>query len=192
MIMTRKDLKEYLEADKVALKRQKRIPSFYDLIWKYEIALRKSEYYENTKHQDFLPLKIWGGYWKYRKYSIGTRCGFSIPNNTCGKGLTLAHVGSVIINPKAKIGDFCRIHVGVNIGEDSRTGEAPVIGNHAFIGPGVKIFGNIRLADWIAIGSNAVVNKSYENSNVSIAGVPAKIVSHQGSVGIIDEKGRPL
>lgn len=142
---------------------------------------------------DLNRLNLWGGvYWKYRKFILGIHCGFSIPDNTCGKGLNIAHRGPVIINSKARIGDFCRIHIGVNIGEDSRTGEAPIIGSHIFIGPGAKIFGGIRIADWIAIGSNAVVNKNFEQENVSIAGVPAKIVSNKGAVGIIDEYGRAI
>lgn len=119
------------------------------------------------------------------------KCGFTIPSNTCGKGLTLAHFGTVIISSKAHLGDYCRIHACVNIGEDSRTGEAPTIGHHVFISPGAKIFGPIVIGDWTAIGANAVVNKSFEG-NISIAGCPAKKISNVGSVGIIDELGRPL
>lgn len=116
------------------------------------------------------------------------KCNFIIPNNTCGKGFTLAHVGPII----AHIGDYCRIHVGVNIGKDSRNGAAPVIGEHAFIGLGAKIFGGNKIGDWIAIGANAVVNKSFEENNISIAGVPAKKISSVGSIGIVDELGRAL
>ncbi len=192
MIKSKKDLKEYLMADKYALKKNYRFPRFKDLIWKYEIALRKSEYYQNTKLSGIRKLEtfLFGGYWRLRKYIIGLICGFSIPNNTCGKGLTIAHIGPVIINHKAKLGNYCRIHCCVNIGEDSRTGDAPVLGNNIFIGPGAKIFGGIILEDWIAIGANAVVNKSFEQRNISIAGVPAKKISDQGAVGIIDEYGR--
>lgn len=193
MITNKQELKEYLNADKFALNRNKRRPSHFDLTWRFEIALRKSEYFRNTREKGFKLLKVWGGvYWKCCKYIIGLHCGYFIPDNTCGKGLNIAHMGPIIINSKAKIGDYCRLHVGVNIGEDSRNGEAPVIGNHIFIGPGAKIFGGIRIANWIAIGSNAVVNKSFENENVSIAGVPAKVVSNVGAEGIIDEYGRAI
>lgn len=193
MINSKKELREYLAADKFALKRTGHFPQFNDLIWQYQIALRKSEYYQNTMNKGFKLIKIFlNFFWKYRKFKIGTKCGFFVPNNTCGKGLTLAHIGPVIINHKAKIGDYCRIHACVNIGEDFRTGEAPILGSHIFIAPGAKIFGNIVIGDWIAIGSNAVVNKSFKEENVSIAGVPAKIVSDKGANGIIDEYGRAL
>lgn len=193
MIDSKKTLQEYLDADKYALKRNKTFPGFFDYIWRYEIALRKSEYYQNTKDNGFKLLKkLQGGYWKYIKFRLGIKCGFSIPNNTCGKGLTIAHIGPIIIDHKARLGDYCRIHVCVNIGEDSRTGDAPVLGNHIFISPGVKIFGNVKVGDWVAIGANAVVNKSFEETNISIAGIPARTISHKGSVGIIDEFGRAL
>ena len=42
MIQTKKDLYEYLEADRISLGRTRKKPAFQDLIWKYEIALRKS------------------------------------------------------------------------------------------------------------------------------------------------------
>ena len=48
MIRTKEELKEYLLADKIALKKEKNRPSFFgDEIWKFEICLRKYEYYMN-------------------------------------------------------------------------------------------------------------------------------------------------
>jgi serine O-acetyltransferase len=41
-------------------------------------------------------------------------------------------------------------------------------------GPGAKIFGDIIIADNIAIGTNSVVNKSVYEKNISIAGILAK------------------
>lgn len=56
-----------------------------------------------------------------------------------------------------------------------------------YIGPGAKIFGDIFIADNIAIGANAVVNKSFYESNITIAGVPAKKISNKGSKGLLVE-----
>ena len=61
-----------------------------------------------------------------------------------------------------------------------REEEAPEIGDNCFIGPGAKIFGKIKIGDNVAIGANAVVNKSFGN-NVTIAGVPAKVVNNIGT-----------
>lgn len=55
-----------------------------------------------------------------------------------------------------------------------------IIGKHVYIGPGAKIFGDIYIADDIAIGANAVVNKSFTTPGITVAGVPAKIISDKG------------
>ena len=83
------------------------------------------------------------------------------------------HWGSIVISSRAIIGCNARIHSCVNIGAD-KSG-APVIGDNVYIGPGAKIFGNISIGNNVKIGANAVVNKSFP-SDVSIAGVPAKII----------------
>ncbi len=106
--------------------------------------------------------------------------------NTCGKGLFLAHLGTIVISNYASIGENCRILVDVNIGADARDGKAaPHIGNNVYIGPGAKIFGNISIADNCAIGANAVVNKNFEIENCSIAGVPAKVINTKGVSNIL-------
>lgn len=125
-------------------------------------------------------------YYSYRVISLGLKCGFTIARNCVGKGLSLAHVGNVIINSSAKVGENCRIHAGVNIGTAAGTSDqTPTIGNNVYIGPGAKIFGKNVIADGIAIGANSVVNKSFEVPNVTIAGVPAKIISQHGSNGML-------
>jgi serine O-acetyltransferase len=50
-----------------------------------------------------------------------------------------------------------------------------------YIAPGAKIYGAIEIADNIAIGANAVVNKSFLEPNITIAGVPARKISDKGS-----------
>ena len=42
------------------------------------------------------------------------------------------------------------------------------------IGVGAVIIGNIEIADNIIIGANAVVNKSFKEEGITIAGVPAR------------------
>lgn len=111
---------------------------------------------------------------------MAERFGFTIPINVIDKGLVIPHRGTIIINPHAVIGENCTIHAGVNIGAATGTKyDAPKIGKNVFIGPGVKIFGNITIADNIAIGANSVVNKSFHESGITIAGVPAKKVSNK-------------
>ena len=102
------------------------------------------------------------------------RLGYSIPINVFGPGLSLPHRGNIIINPNTRIGKNCRIHVGVNIGAHKDL--APTIGDNAYIGPGVILFGDIKIGNNTTIGANATVNKSFDQNNVTIAGTPAKIV----------------
>ncbi len=183
MIKNKMDLKEYLEADRVALRRTRKRPKFTDYIWKYEILLRKCEYYQNTKANKFNPLFLCA---RYQRAKLGAMCGFSIPTNVVGKGLAIIHIGPIIISENARVGQNCRIHVGVNIGADARlTEDAPIIGDCVYIGPGAKLFGKIIIANKIAVGANAVVTKSFTEENISVAGVPAKKISDTGSEGII-------
>ncbi|MCG8399395.1 serine acetyltransferase, partial [Bacillus atrophaeus] len=79
-------------------------------------------------------------------------------------------------NSNVKIGANCDIHQGVNIGQNHDQYDVPTIGDHVWIGPGVKLFGKIQIANGISIGANAVVNKSFTEENITIAGVPAKKV----------------
>lgn len=45
-----------------------------------------------------------------------------------------------------------------------------------YIEPGVEMYGGIKLGNNIYIGVNAVVNKSFEQNDCVLAGVPAKII----------------
>lgn len=189
MIQSKEDYKYYLKADAVALNKNKSNYKAYvfDMIWKYLRSLRKVEYYKNCKNTRFNPFF----YHTYLKYKVlGIMLGFTIPPNAFGPGLSIPHKGTIIVNNNAKIGRNCRIHNGVHIAtnafhpdEELKKGfvmPVPKIGNNVFIGPNVTIFGDIEIADGIAIGANSVVNKSFKEKNITIAGIPAKKVSNKG------------
>lgn len=116
---------------------------------------------------------------------MSVRLGFTIPLNVFGPGLCIAHRGTIVINKDTRVGENCRIHACTNIGSGRGGVSAPQIGNNVYIGPGAKIFGDITIADNIAIGANSVVNKSFYEKGISIAGVPAKKINNKGSNGII-------
>ncbi|HYG50703.1 MAG TPA: serine acetyltransferase [Flavobacteriales bacterium] len=138
--------------------------------------MRKLEYYKNCKRGFLAKLYAVVITRKFQKLSI--KLGFSIPINVFGAGLSIAHYGTIIINTGARIGENCRIHAGVNIGTAAGfKDKAPVLGNNIYIGPGVKIYGDVRLASNIAISANAVVNQSFEEEGSVLAGIPAKQVS---------------
>lgn len=190
MIQCKKDLEEYLAADKIALGKIAYKPRFkHDVIWSYEILLRRCEYYENCR-QDILG-KIVGKLLKLRFVCLSQRLGFSIPLNVFGKGLSIAHYGSLVINANSEIGDFCRIHENVTIGVSgeaywgSQDNAVPKIGNRVFIATGAKIIGNVSIADGVAIGANAVVVKDIVEPNTTWGGIPARKLSNKGSAQYI-------
>ena len=48
------------------------------------------------------------------------------------------------------------------------------IGDNVYIAPGVKMYGDIRIANGVALSANSVVNKSFENEHMVVGGIPAK------------------
>lgn len=181
MIKSKDDLKYYLEQDHKALMiydSQKRPRPFYDEVWKFQIALRKAEYAVNCKKGVInFPYRL---YKKLVFHRWSVKCNFSIPLNVFGPGLSIAHYGTIVVNSNATVGKNCRIQEGVTIGA-SGGHKAPVIGDNVFIGSGAKIIGDIQIADGIVIGAGAIVVKSFEENSISLAGVPAKKISDNGS-----------
>ena len=53
-----------------------------------------------------------------------------------------------------------------------------------YIAPGAKLFGGIIIGDNVTIGANSVVNIDVP-SNVTVGGIPAKIISENDSSGLI-------
>lgn len=187
MIKNKEELKYFLKQDKKALNRKGKKPKFFgDEIWKFEILLRKNEYINNCcKSKIYLPLKF---FYKYRFHKLSIKLGILIPLNTFEEGLSIAHYGNIVVNTNAKIGKNCRIHECVNIGANHGNGLSPIIGNNVFIGTGAKVLGNIKIGNNVAIGANSVVTKNFEENNITIAGVPAKKISNNGSFDYIITK----
>ncbi len=179
MIKSKEDYKFYLAADKLALCiEHKRPRMFQDDTWKFERQLRKVEYLENCGHS-LEKIEVLRARFNLQKLSV--KLGFAIPRNVFGPGLSIAHGGPIIVHSKAIIGENCRIDRCVSIGSIHYPAAAPIIGNNVYIGPGAVIDGPIEIADGIAIGANSYVNKSFKESNITIAGCPAKKISDKGS-----------
>lgn len=179
MINTKHKLQFYLAADKFALGKKYRYPRFNDNVWKFQIALRKLEYYTNVNSKfKFL--------YKYKKYKLGLLLGFDIPINVFGPGLRINHFGNIVIHNAVRVGAWCDLHQGVNIGSNnSPLGDklVPIIGDHVWIGPGAKIFGKININNNVVIGANAVVFSDISLS-VTVGGCPAKTIKHSGTENI--------
>lgn len=179
MIQSKADLKEYLAKDKFALHMTRRRPKLLgepDEIWRFQIVLRKHEYYRNCTRNIFMKC-----FYGYLHLKMGYKLGFNVPCNTFKGGLHLLHAGMIGVNNKARIGEWCDVCPGVIIAQNIESDSVPVIGDHVWIGSGAKIFGKIVLGDNMMIGANAVVCKSFPQGNVRLAGNPAEIVSEKGN-----------
>ncbi len=144
-----------------------------DVLFGYIKLLRKTEYYRNTSKR--IPAVLY----EARLRRASNLYAIHISANTCEPGLSIAHVGPIIIHGESHIGKNARIHVGVNIGANG--GRPPRIGDEVYIGPGAKVFGDIEIADGCKIGANAVVNKSCLDRYCTLVGVPARIIKTQGA-----------
>ena len=144
-------------------------------IRRYLRFLRKEEKYTFSSPNEGL------AYWfKARQNRLGSRLGFIISAGCFGENLQLEHYGSVIVNPKARIGRNCIIHGNCCIGSDGGyPDDSPVIGDNVDIGQGAQILGGIRIADGVRIGAGAVVVKDVLMPGVTVAGVPAKVLNHE-------------
>lgn len=181
MIKSRQDLERYLKQDQIALwkKNQKKPSPFGDEVWRFQILMRKTEYWVNTAKT---PLqKLVAQCYRLRYHRFCVKMGFHVPLNIFEEGLAIAHYGALVVNSKAKVGKNCRIHAMVVIGATNGEPAAPQIGDNVYIGAGAKIVGDIHIADNVAIGANAVVVKSIDEPGTTWGGVPARKISSRDS-----------
>lgn len=183
MIQSKEDYRRYIEADRIALGITRKHPRpWADEEWRFERVLRAYEYALNCRRGILTrPLRLFR---QFHFHRLSVKFGYTIPPNVFGPGLSIAHRGPIIVNPYAKVGANCRIHVGVTIGTSPGYGQrAPIIGDNVFIGPGVKIYGDITVGNGIAIAPNTVVNRSFKEPDVTLGGVPALVIARRGSEG---------
>ena len=181
MIQGKDELKYYLSADLISSGKEFTLLHWLkDPVLRYQIILRKYEYYINSKQIGL--ARIMRLYFRYRHHMLTYSLGISIPPNVFGPGLAIVHYQGIIVSSRAKVGKNCRIHSGVNIG--AWKGKAPTLGDNVYLGPGAKLIGDIHVGDRCVIGANAVVCKDVP-ADVTVAGVPATIISNNNSLGIV-------
>ncbi|MBY5991936.1 serine O-acetyltransferase [Ferrimonas balearica] len=173
---------QYLEQDRVYSKRSPGVLKYlFDGIWQFTVLLRLCEWLNNCGHRKSYLLLCPVFRWRSRTL------GFTIPINTFGPGLYVPHYGTIVINTRARIGQNCTIHTDVCIGRHPDSKErVPVLGDNIYIGPGAKIYDAITVASGATIGANAVVNRSFNEENCVLAGVPARVLSKAPGAGAPD------
>ena len=180
MIRTRTDLHEYIKEDNQWYREKKlkrkvlnvlTCQPYYD-IKRYLIYLRKYEYhYNNAKGNRYHTYM--GFYYERKKNRLGRLLGIEIGPNCFGKGLSMWHYGTIIVNPEVRAGNYCTLHGNNCLGNNGKSKGTPIIGNYVDIGFGATIIGNISVANNTVIGANSVVNRTITEEDGVYVGSPA-------------------
>src|SRR5467141_2977102 len=103
------------------------------------------------------------------------------PAAKIGRGIFLDHATGFVVGETAVIEDDVSILHGVTLGGTGKENEDrhPKIRHGVLIGAGAKILGNIEVGHCARIAAGSVVVKPVPH-NVTVAGVPAKIVGEAG------------
>jgi serine O-acetyltransferase len=103
------------------------------------------------------------------------------PAAKIGRGIFLDHATGLVVGETATIDDDVSILHDVTLGGTGKEHEDrhPKIRRGVMIGAGAKILGNIEVGHCARIAAGSVVIKSVPN-NVTVAGVPAKVVGEAG------------
>ena len=127
----------------------------------------------------------------YRRYMF--RFGISIPYTVnIGPGLYIGHFGCIVVSGEAEIGPNCNLSQGVTIGSANRGAHrgAATLGRNVYLGPGAKVVGAVTIGDNVAVGANAVVVDDLPDNAVAV-GIPAYVVSLEGSTGYVNRVDYP-
>ena len=133
--------------------------------------------------QQYSKKSLYGMFWRFVLRHHQIKYGFQIyPETQIGEGFYLGHWGTVVINPKTKIGKNCNIAQGVTIAQANRGKNegAPKIGNQVWIGPNAVIVGNIRIGNNVLVAPNAYVNTDIPDNSMAI-GNPAQIIPKENA-----------
>jgi serine O-acetyltransferase len=103
------------------------------------------------------------------------------PAAKIGRGIFLDHATGLVVGETAAVADDVSLLHGVTLGgTGSENGDRhPKIGKGVMIGAGAKILGNIAIGHCARIAAGSVVLKPVPN-NVTVAGVPARVIGEAG------------
>lgn len=188
MIKTKKELKEYIAKDKIAMGFGKGKRTLWKevlkgnlddvIIYRQIKYLRKLEYYGNNKKT--ISGKIRYLIAKHKYWHIARKNGLHISPNVFGKGLHIVHLGYIWVDNSSIIGNNCTVLPRVLLGKKKPGLNVPniFIGDNCYIGTGATILGPIHIGNNVVIAAGAVVVKDVPD-NAVIAGNPAKIIKFQ-------------
>lgn len=182
MIRTKKELHEYLEADKARYVHQPRWWTRFTysetwMLYSYFRNIRYLEYYENNRHwYNLIPYL----YHRLKQRRMALKYGIQAKSQSLGPGFRLMHPGFLRVTPDARIGKNATVIPGVMIGRRRPDKSADIrIGDNVYISYGVTILAPVTIGDNVTIAANSVVIKDIPD-NCVVSGVPAKIIMRDG------------
>lgn len=189
MIRSKKELKFYIMADTMINRGYfsppigKRIAHLFnpDIVISFLCNMRKYSYYS---HQGGLINRIKAGYYKLKFLEYSKKCSFSIGADCFGYGLLIHHYGTIVCGSNNRIGNFAVLNTSTCITQNGSKG-----GDFFFMGTGAVISKGIELGDNVKIAANSVVSKSFQESNVTIAGQPGVVRKQSTKTWIEDYDG---
>lgn len=151
------------------------------LLFKRNHCFNYSFWLRLSAHKTFLyPLA------RFMYSRLSRKYGIQIPPTVkIGYGLYIGHGIGIIINDSTVIGNNCNISQFLTIG--SNRGTPAIIGDNVYIGPSVCIVENVRIGNNTTIGAGSVVVKDIPEG-ATVAGVPAKVISHKDHSAYIHNK----
>ncbi len=185
MIDSKKDLKFYIEADRIMNGCSPK-SSFSSLIYSLLMGGGKIEYlkamrcYSYYKRQKGILSKLMRHYYGIRFRKLGLKLSYSIGEDVFGYGLLIPHYGTIVVGGSNRIGNFAVLHTSTCISD-----KECVIGDGLYLSTGAIITKKITLGNGVMIGANSVVNSSF-GDNVLIVGTPAREKS-QRPIWYLDE-----
>ena len=179
-IRSKADLQKFLKADLQYYKGVNKLTYFLQygegaILMRHQVLLRKAEYCVNTRR------RIPAAFYKFLLIKFQNKYAIHIPINCCGKGLRLMHVGPILMNSKVCVGENCKFHMNTSLVAGGTNDDAPILGDAVVLGVGATVLGGVTVANNVAIGAGAVVNKDILEENIAVAGVPARKISNNGT-----------
>ena len=173
MIQSKCDLYFYLFADRYMRYGEKNnnlLTRIFakDYISDFLISMRWVAYYNNCVGKCRY-LSLFYLFHKYRFSKLGVKLGFSIGYNSLGYGAVLPHYGTIVVNSKAQIGNYCVLHTCTCIAGEGRVGDG------LYLSTG-SIIVSPNLGDYVTVGANSLVHHPAGFSNVLMGGSPAIIL----------------
>src|SRR5579875_2760716 len=110
---TRAELHAWMQQDLAAYQREGIFPASRWRWWHrlhypviaWQRTLRRTEYVVTARRGRV--WRLWVFFWKWQLMRAGIRLNLEIPVHVFGPGLVVVHFGSIVINPRVRVGANC-------------------------------------------------------------------------------------